>query len=161
MPPPSSPRAPTHDRHDRHGHRDGGRSGYRSNGPWRFTPDLFDEGLRQRWFEDSLEPPEAWTKPRDYDEAAAELFTCPSCWTMAHPEWRFFEGGAWYARQFTWPRSMHGERLFLRVGAALSEARVFLNGQFLASHRGGSTPFFVELTDALSRRRKPAAHQRR
>ena len=119
------------------------------NGAWRFPPDLFDEGLRQRWFEDTLEPPEAWTKPRDYDEAAAEQMEVPSCWTMARPEWRFFEGGAWYTRHFTWPKAVDGERLFLRVGAAQYEARVFLNGRFLASHRGGSTPFFVELTAHL------------
>lgn len=34
----------------------------------------------------------------------------------------------------------------LRVGAANYEARAFLNGVFMGSHRGGSTPFFIELT---------------
>ena len=39
--------------------------------------------------------------------------------------------------------------LFLRVGAAQYDCKVFLNGVFLGNHVGGSTPFFCELTDHL------------
>ena len=42
-----------------------------------------------------------------------------------------------------------GERVFLRIGAANYEARVFLNGEYLGSHCGGSTPFCLELTGRL------------
>lgn len=135
------------------GHADmiamGGRPTQSLDGLWRFTPDLFDEGLRQKWYLDTQIPPEQWSAPRDYDEDGAALHAVPSCWTMVQPELRHFEGGAWYARYFTWPLAIPGERVFLRVGAANYQALVFLNGRFLASHRGGSTPFFVELTHAL------------
>lgn len=126
----------------------GGRQRLSLAGRWRFTPDLFDEGLRQRWFELDAAPPSGWNRPRDYDRSGAETLDVPSCWTCARPEWRYFEGSAWYARDFEWV-SGRAERLVLRVGAANYEARVFLNGRFLASHRGGSTPFFVELSSSL------------
>jgi beta-glucuronidase len=122
----------------------GGRTRISLNGAWHFTRDLFDEGLRQKLFADPPSPPSAWTKPRDFDEWAAEEIPVPGCWNLVRPEWHMFEGAGWYARTFEW----HGEtpRLFLRVGAANYAARVFLNGRFLTLHLGGSTPFFVELT---------------
>ncbi len=126
-----------------------GRKTISLNGTWKFTPDLFDEGLRQKWYQWRRDPPEQWDWPRDYDEEAAYDMPVPSCWNMARAEWMYFEGSGWYARDFTCPAPMHGERAFLRIGAANYEARVFLNGAFIGSHRGGSTPFFLELTDTL------------
>ncbi len=127
----------------------GGRRTISLNGTWKFTPDLFDEGLRQKWYLWRRDPPARWDWPRDYDEEAAYNMAVPSCWNLARPEWMYFEGSGWYARDFTWPAPMHGERTFLRIGAANYESRVFLNGEFVGSHRGGSTPFFLEVTDAL------------
>ncbi len=125
----------------------GGRKRESLNGQWTFTLDLFDEGLRQRWYANEPSTPKAWTRPVDYDPGRGDTLAVPSCWSMAKPEWLYFEGGAWYTRSIDWTPSP--DRLVLRVGAANYEARVFLNGVFLASHRGGSTPFFVELTNHL------------
>jgi beta-glucuronidase len=118
-------------------------------GEWRFTPDLFDEGLRQRWFALDETPPSQWTVPRDYELEAGVLMPVPSCWNLFKAEWTFFEGAGWYTRSFEWTPETEGERLVLNVGAANYAAYVFLNGRFLASHRGGSTPFSVELTAAV------------
>ncbi len=115
-------------------------------GEWFFTLDLFDEGLRQRWYADEPTPAQDWRVPRDYDAGAGETFTVPGCFTVAKPEWRHFEGGAWYTRTLDLPALPSTERLFLRLGAANYEARIFLNGTFIRSHRGGSTPIFAELT---------------
>ena len=127
----------------------GGRTGVSLNGIWNFTLDLFDEGLRQKWFADEPLPPELWRKPRDYDAGAGQTITVPSCWTTFKPEWKYFEGGAWYTRSIEWLPSPERPRAFLRVGAANYRARVFLNGEFVGSHRGGSTPFCFELTEQL------------
>ena len=127
----------------------GGRRRHSLNGAWRFVLDLFDEGLRQRWFADEPGPPETWEVPRDYDASMGEEIAVPSCWTAVRPEWRFFEGGAWYTRTIDTADLDISGRTFLRVGAAAQAARVFLNGCLLAAHQGGSTPFFVELTGHL------------
>jgi len=121
-----------------------GRARIALSGEWRFTPDLFDEGLRQRCFADEPMPPDRWAVPRDHDPDGAEIVAVPSCWTMNRLEWRYFEGAAWYERGFEWDGS--SPRLVLRVGAANYQALIFLNGAFVAAHRGGSTPFCVELT---------------
>ncbi len=129
-----------------------GRRGESLAGPWNFTLDLFDEGLRQHWYRDPPEPPTAWIRPRDYDALAGQTTPVPSCWTMQQPQWRHFEGAAWYTRLIdggAGGADGAGGRTVLRVGAANYQARVFLNGRFLGTHRGGSTPFFVDLTDHL------------
>jgi beta-glucuronidase len=127
----------------------GGRQRHSLNGTWRFVLDLFDEGLRQRWFADEPGPPETWAVPRDYDASMGDEVDVPACWTAVKPEWRFFEGGAWYTRIIDTADFDTRGRTILRVGAAAQVARVFLNGRLLAAHRGGSTPFFVEMTDHL------------
>jgi beta-glucuronidase len=127
----------------------GGRRRISLDGEWSFTPDLFDEGLRQRWYADDATGPEHWTVPRDRDPDGADTIPVPACWTCVRPEWRYFEGAAWYQRAFEWQIDAAVPRLMLRVGAANYAARVFLNGQFLAAHRGASTPFCVELTRSL------------
>ncbi len=127
----------------------GDRRRHALNGSWHFTLDLYDVGLRQRWFADEPSPPESWGAPRDYDAGSGETIDVPACWTATRPEWRYFEGGAWYTRMIDTADLDTGGRTMLRVGAAAQTARVFLNGRFLATHVGGSTPFFIELTDAL------------
>jgi beta-glucuronidase len=127
----------------------GGRNTISLNGAWQFTLDLFDEGLRQKWFADDPLPPEQWTRPRDYDAGAGQRIEVPGCWTTFKPEWMHYEGGAWYTRTIEWQAAETLPRCVLRVGAANYRARVFLDGVFIGSHRGGSTPFFIELSKHL------------
>ena len=55
----------------------------------------------------------------------------------------------WYRRSFTAPALASGERLMLRFGAVDHEATVWVNGQRVAVHEGGSVPFGVDVTDVL------------
>lgn len=126
----------------------GGRRTISLDGDWRFVLDPFDEGLRQRWYADTPSDPATWTLPRDYDGGDWQTIPVPACWTTERLEWRHYEGAAWYLRWFDRPALAAGERLFLRVGAALVRARVFVNGAFIGGHLGGSSPFFVEVTPA-------------
>ena len=77
-------------------------------GDWRLTLDLFDEGLRQRWFALDETPPSQWPQPRDYEIEAGELVPVPSCWNLLKPEWTSFEGAAWYTRHLDWLRGPAG-----------------------------------------------------
>jgi beta-glucuronidase len=120
------------------------------NGVWSFTVDRYDTGLRQHWYRDCHLPVEGRTAPWDYDVQNGETAAVPSCWNVSRPEYFHYEGSAWYGRHFAARPAAAGERVMLRVGAAHYDAKVFLNGRFLGNHRGGSTPFFVELTDHLA-----------
>ncbi|OYU49389.1 MAG: glycoside hydrolase family 2 [Rhizobiales bacterium PAR1] len=128
----------------------GGRETINLDGAWRMTLDLFDEGLRQRWYEANEDPPSQWPIPRDYEIEAGDLVPVPSCWTVLKPEWTYFEGAAWYTRHVQWQAGPEGERVFLRIGAANYRALVFLNGVYIGGHRGGSTPFYLDVTRHLT-----------
>jgi beta-glucuronidase len=119
------------------------------DGEWRLTLDLFDEGLRQRWFALDETPPSQWATPRDYEIEAGETVPVPSCWNLLRPEWTHFEGAAWYTRWFDWEPGETGERAILSFGAANYAALVFLNGAHIGGHRGGSTPFSIEASASL------------
>lgn len=58
-----------------------------------------------------------------------------------------FHTNCWYEREFTTPP---GEgRLLLHFGAVDYRARVWVNGQFMADHEGGHTPFSIDITSVL------------
>ncbi|RXT48139.1 glycoside hydrolase family 2 [Bosea sp. Tri-44] len=126
-----------------------GRPVFSLDGDWRLTLDLFDEGLRQKWFLLDETPPSQWSHPRDYEIEAGELVSVPSCWNVLKPEWTYFEGAAWYTRHVDWQRGPAGERSILNIGAANYSALVFVNGSYVGGHRGGSTPFSLDVTDNL------------
>jgi beta-glucuronidase len=131
----------------------GGRRLESLDGVWRFTPDLFEEGMRQHWYR--LDGgARARTAPWDGDPDSGYAMPVPSCWNLARAEWRHFEGSAWYSRRFAYRPRDKGERVFVRIGAANYDTKVFLNGRFLGNHVGGSTPFFVELTGQLVARNR-------
>ncbi len=119
------------------------------DGEWLLTLDLFDEGLRQKWYALDETPPSQWAVPRDYEIEAGEPVPVPSCWNVLKTEWTHFEGGAWYTRWLDWTPGPDGERAILSFGAANYRALVFLNGLHIGGHEGGSTPFCIEATAHL------------
>ena len=125
-----------------------GRSGVSLDGAWNFCVDLLDTGLRQKWFAMQPATPEERAEPWDYDPYMGETVPVPSNWQMLKEKWYFYEGSAWFTRPLD-HTACPGRRQILRIGAANYEAKIFLNGQFLGNHLGGSTPFCVELTDHL------------
>ncbi|MGI9492204.1 MAG: sugar-binding domain-containing protein, partial [Geminicoccaceae bacterium] len=125
------------------------RQGMPLNGTWTFTIDRFDTGLRQHWYRDCHQEIEGRTSPWDYDVHNGETIEVPACWNFLKPEYFHYEGSAWFGRRFAHRPSPEGERVMLRIGAAHYDTKVFLNGSFLGNHYGGSTPFFIELTEHL------------
>jgi beta-galactosidase/beta-glucuronidase len=60
-----------------------------------------------------------------------------------------FHPVCWYRKRVTLPPEHAGERLLLHFGAVDYEAKVWVNGQPVAEHRGGHTPFSADLLPAL------------
>ncbi len=119
------------------------------NGIWNFSVDPYDTGVRAGW--NVLEPRDASGKrlPWDYDYNGGDEIPVPACWNLFKPEYYYYEGSAWYAREFSYYPENPGERVFLRVGGANYDTKVFINEEYLGNHYGGSTPFYVELTGKL------------
>ncbi len=55
----------------------------------------------------------------------------------------------WYRRAVEVPAGWKGKRVLLHFGAVDWESTVFVNGKELLTHKGGNTPFSVDVTDAL------------
>ncbi len=55
----------------------------------------------------------------------------------------------WYRRRFEAPPLRDGERLWLRFNAVDHEATVWVNGERVAEHEGGYTPFGADVTGVL------------
>jgi len=59
----------------------------------------------------------------------------------------------WYRRLFQIPAGWRigaGERLILHLGAVDYDAKVWVNGELVATHRGGYASFDVDVTDAVT-----------
>lgn len=68
---------------------------------------------------------------------------------FADPSIRNHAGYVWYQTSFNLPHFLTDERLVLRFGSVTHEAWVYLNGHKIAHHKGGFTPFEVEINDYL------------
>jgi len=61
-----------------------------------------------------------------------------------------WQGTVFYRKFFKVPSADKGKHIAVKFGAAMHEADVYLNGQKLATHKGGYLPFVVNLTDKLN-----------
>ena len=64
-------------------------------------------------------------------------------------EAREHNGYIWYEREFSVAKTLRNERIVLRFGSATHEAWVYLNGKEVTYHKGGYTPFEVEINGFL------------
>jgi hypothetical protein len=103
------------------------------NGYWDFEFDPNDVGESRQWqsgrsdFSDRILVPFPWGSPLSGVENKADI--------------------AWYARDLAVPESWSGQRIFIVIGASDWHTRVWLDGEYVGEHRGGYTPFDIELTD--------------
>jgi beta-galactosidase/beta-glucuronidase len=105
------------------------------NGPWRFAFDDADAGLKEAWY--------AVGRTFDRQIVVPFAFESPKSGigdTKFHPV-------VWYQRDLAVPAGWKGRRVLLKFGAVDYRATVWLNGQQIGSHEGGSTPFSFDVTD--------------
>lgn len=116
------------------------------NGQWEAIVDLYDQGGRMKIYENRR--PEGKTDFYEYSFDGAMRLDVPGDWNSQRPELKYYEGTVWYHRPFTVePRP--GRRTILYFGAASYRAKVYLNGEPVAEHEGGFTPFQADITDRL------------
>jgi hypothetical protein len=106
------------------------------NGAWQFRFDPTDEGVSSDWpagsvdFDKSILVPFSWGAPLSGVEDEADI--------------------GWYARAIEVPMEWREHRVFVVVGAADWHSTIWLDGTLVGEHRGGYTPFSLELTDFVT-----------
>ncbi|WP_394373145.1 glycoside hydrolase family 2 protein [Parabacteroides goldsteinii] len=61
----------------------------------------------------------------------------------------FYEGAAYYKKQYFFPAELKNKRVFLRFEGVGSCAEVFVNGMLATSHKGGYSAFACEISPLL------------
>ncbi len=60
-----------------------------------------------------------------------------------------YEGKVAFYKEFTFNQTLEDKRIFLNFGSVNEVAYIFLNDNFLGTHTGGYTPFFIDITDYI------------
>jgi beta-glucuronidase len=87
--------------------------------------------------------------PPDWDWEGWERITVPASWNTERHELFYFEGSGVYTRTFRYVPGEKGERLLLRFEGSSYRTSVFLNGTFIGTHDGASTPFNVDISGVV------------
>ncbi|MCC8188718.1 MAG: DUF4982 domain-containing protein [Bacteroides sp.] len=86
-----------------------------------------------------------------YNDSAWERISLPHSWnTDAYTEKAYYQGKAWYRKQFTLPAAYQDKQLYLKFEAASKAATIYINGQRVGEHRGGYTAFTLDITPYCS-----------
>lgn len=127
---------------------DGGRKTELLNGEWQYAVDQYDTCLRQMWFKEKYYDDKGYSLPIDYSFDEWPTMQLPACWNTVSKEYLLYDGSMVFTRKFSYQKGAE-EDVFLKIGAANYLVRVFLNGEYVGMHRGGSTPAYWNITKEL------------
>ena len=101
------------------------------------------------WFHKGTIPLPAYWEGAD---TAWQQVSLPHSWNAkdGYETKDYYRGVGWYRRKMALSGSMQHKKVYLRFGAALLSAEVFVNGTQVSSHQGGYTAFMVDLTPFLA-----------
>jgi beta-glucuronidase len=115
------------------------------NGAWHSIVDPFDNGA-SRFYRNDMARSKSDLVEYSFD--ASPVLNVPGDWNSQREQLLFYEGPVWYRRVFQYHKRAN-TRAFVYFGAADYRAIVFLNGEKLGEHEGGSTPFDFDATSLL------------
>src|SRR2546430_14928473 len=128
-----------------------GRKTISLDGQWKTIIDPYESGYFDYRYEPSANGYFKDAKPKtksdliEYDFDTSGSLNVPGDWNTQEDRLLFYEGTIWYKKAFDYQRK-ENTRLFVYFGAANYIADVYLNGEKLGRHEGGSTPFNSEIT---------------
>lgn len=128
---------------------EGGRKKELLNGEWHYAVDAYDTCLRQKWYKERYFDEKGFSLPVDWSFDEWETMELPACWNTVRKEYLLYDGSMVFTRKFTYEAVNADEDVYLKIGAASYLCRVFLNGEYVGMHRGGSTPAFWNITSLL------------
>lgn len=112
---------------------------YNLNGAWEFAFDDNNIGLKEGWYKPDHKLDKTITVPFCYQSAASGIGPTDEIHSIM-----------WYRRKFTVPSEMHGRTVLVNFGAVDYEATVYVNGMAVGGHKGGYTPFQLDITPFLT-----------
>ncbi len=121
------------------------------SGQWHYIVDPMRMGFRQgRMRNFSRDLVQQGQELLEYEWASAPMLSVPGDWTSQVEALSWYEGLVWKRRTFEWTGAAD-RRQFLHFEAVNYHAHVYLNGEKVGEHKGGFTPFAIEVTGKLKR----------
>ena len=107
------------------------------NGEWTYEFDLANTGFERRLFE---------------NKGFADKIIVPFCpeSKLSGVEHKDIITGIWYHRTIQAPATWSEKKIMLHFGAVYYEAEVYVDGNFVGRHFGGSSPFALDVTKYLA-----------
>jgi beta-glucuronidase len=124
------------------------------NGQWDYIIDRYEVGYYDyrlqpgKWGFFKDQKPKSESDLVEYSFEKSKKMFIPGDWNTADQELKYYEGTVWFRKTFDFSPE-ENERYFLYFGAVNYEALVYLNGEYIGSHKGGFTPFNFEVTGKL------------
>lgn len=103
------------------------------NGEWEFEFDDSNVGEFEKWY-----------TSRKFSKKIIVPFCFQSKLGGIHDTG--FHENLWYKREFELGQDFEGKRIILNFGAVDYAAKVWINEEYTGSHRGGHTPFKIDIT---------------
>ncbi len=86
-----------------------------------------------------------------WDRRNWERVKIPGCWNKYAEKYAFFEGVAWYAREFCINETTTHTMAHFKFGAINYLSDIFLNGAHIGTHEGGYTEFLADATSGIKK----------
>ncbi|MBQ5647792.1 MAG: beta-glucuronidase [Alistipes sp.] len=107
------------------------------NGEWTYELDLVNTGFDRKLFNSN-----------GFGDKIIVPF-CPES-KLSGVEYKDIITGIWYHRTIQAPATWSGKKIMLHFGAVYYEAEVYVDGNFVGRHFGGSSPFALDVTKYLA-----------
>jgi beta-galactosidase len=99
-----------------------------------------------------IEPRFAGAEKPKYDDSTWDSIDLPHTWNaydVSDEEPGYWRGIGWYRKHFRVDKKFAGKRIVLEFEGVNQTAKVWLNGRFLGTHKGGYTGFSFEIAPRL------------
>ncbi len=106
-------------------------------GVWNFKADYQEEGYHKHWYKNGLKDYELMPVPASYNDITVEA------------RLRDFVGDVWYEKKTIVPKQWKDENIFIRIGSASHNSKVWINGTLVKEYIGGFLPFEANITDVI------------
>ncbi len=104
---------------------------------WRFKTDKRSKGESGEWFATS------------YDDSSWRRVFVPSCWNTYDDSLEHYQGVGWYRKSFFVPENWSGKQISLHFLGANQRAKIWVNGEYVGSHKGGFTGFSYPVSNLV------------
>lgn len=129
------------------------------NGKWQYIIDPYGTGFYDYRFQERREndreaywnsdEPVNKTDRKEHKFTDKYILNVPGDWNSQAEKFLYYEGIVWYKKSFDFTKANGSDKLYLYFGAVNYEADVYLNGKKLGKHKGGFTPFNLEVPDSV------------